>query len=69
MLPWNDINQEENYTEVKNLLIDLVAGTIEKLAVEFGEASPGEKERLIKSSVTLIETFTNELKSKIGVEK
>jgi len=48
------------------LLIDLVAGTIEKLAEEFSEASSGEKERLIKSSVTLIETFAEELKSKIG---
>lgn len=50
------------------MLINLVAGTIEKLAEEFSEASPGEKERLIKSSVTLIETFTNELISKIGAE-
>ncbi len=47
-------------------MIDLVAGTIEKLAEEFSEASPGEKERLIKSSVALIETFAEELKLKIG---
>ena len=51
------------------MLIDLVAGTIEKLAEEFSEASPGEKERLMRSSVTLLETFADELKSKIGAEK
>lgn len=51
------------------MLIDMVAGALEKLAEEFSEASPGEKERLIKSSVTLLETFTEELKSHIGTEK
>lgn len=47
------------------MLLSLVAGTIEKLAREFKEAGPEEKERFIKSSVALLETFTEELKTKI----
>ncbi len=51
------------------MLIGLVAGTIEKLAEEFREASPEEKERLIKSSVFLLDTFTEAIKTKIGMVK
>ncbi len=51
------------------MLIGLVASTIEKLAEEFREASPEEKERLIKSFVVLLETFTEEIKTKIWMIK
>lgn len=51
------------------MLINMVAGTIERIAEEFREASPEEKERLIRSSVALLETFTEELKTKIGMIK
>ena len=51
------------------LLISLVAGTIDKLTEEFKEASPEEKELLIKSSINLLEVFTSELKMRSGLYK
>lgn len=55
-----------NSNGVTKMLIDLVAGTIDKLSKEISEAGPAEKERLVRSTVALLEVFTEELKNKVG---
>lgn len=48
------------------MLLDMATGLIEKLSKEFKEAGPEEKERFIKSSIALLEQFTETMKTNIG---
>lgn len=47
------------------MLLDLTSSMLEKLAGEFREAGPEDKEQFIRSSVALLELFTEALKTSL----